>query len=196
LKVIDDLARKDMFSPGLLQLDYGQDMTQFETEEAVYWIDGGWRANNLTSELTDDQKSYVVYKTYPDIPNQKGTSGSTAAVAGTGYGMHAKLEGAEAEAAWDWIWFYSGPEGSKLRQGFGANPAYNLPVPEDMDVMVKKLVNFVAQTPAGYVIDAKMDAEGMNVLQPALQEMVLGKKTPQQVAEEYEAWVSANDSNR
>ena len=48
----------------------------------------------------------------------------------------------------------------------------------------------------GYVIDAKMDAEGMNVLHPGLQEMIFGEKTPQQVAEEYESWVAANDPAR
>jgi len=36
----------------------------------------------------------------------------------------------------------------------------------------------------------------MGVLQPALQEMILGAKTPQQVAEEYETWVAENDSAR
>jgi len=196
LKVIDELSKREMFSPGINQLDYGQALTQFETEEAVYYIDGGWRANNLVSELTDDQKPYMVLNTYPDIPNQKGTSGSTAAVAGTGYGMHSKLTGEKAEAAWNWIWFYSGPEGSKLRQGFGANPAYKLPTPADADPMIKKLVKFVGETPAGFVIDAVMDAEGMGVLHPAIQEMMLGKKTPQQVAQEYEAWVAANDTSR
>jgi raffinose/stachyose/melibiose transport system substrate-binding protein len=196
LKVIDELSKREMFSPGINQLDYGQALTQFETEEAVYYIDGGWRANNLVSELTVEQKPYMVLNTYPDIPEQKGTSGSTAAVAGTGYGMHAKLEGDRAEAAWKWIWFYSGPEGSRIRQGFGANPAYKLPTPPDADPMIKKLVEFVGETPAGFVIDAVMDAEGMGILHPALQEMMLGKKTPRQVAEEYEAWVAANDSSR
>jgi raffinose/stachyose/melibiose transport system substrate-binding protein len=196
LSVIDTLSKRQMFSPGINQADYGQALTDFVTEKAVYYIDGGWRVNNLVGELTDEQKGYVELKTFPDIPNQKGTSGSTASVAGTGYGMHSKLQGEKADAAWAWIWYYSGPVGSAIRQGHGANPAYKLPTPGNLDVMVKKLIKFVADTPAGYVIDAKMDAEGMGVLHPAIQEMILGKRTPQQVAQEYEAWVAANDSNR
>ena len=196
LQVILDLAENDMFSPGINQLDYGQALTQFVNEEAVYYIDGGWRVNDLVGELTDEQKQYVELMTYPEIPNQKGSAGSTAAVAGTGFGMNAALDGAEAEAAWTWIWYYSGPIGSAIRQGMGANPAYILPTPPTLDVMVKKLIKFVAETPVGYVIDAKMDAEGMNVLHPGLQEMIFGEKTPQQVAEEYESWVAANDPAR
>ncbi len=196
LSVIDTLAKNEMFMPGINQADYGADMTEFVNERAVYWIDGGWRINNLVGELTDEQKQYVSMMTFPEIPNQKGMSGSTAAVAGTGYGMNVNLEGEKAEAAWNWIWFYSGPVGSKIRQKNGALTAYNLPPNEDLDIMVKKLNKFVAETPAGYVIDAKMDAEGMGVLHPAIQEMILGAKTPEQVAQEYEAWVAANDSNR
>ena len=36
----------------------------------------------------------------------------------------------------------------------------------------------------------------MKVLHPALQEMMFGKKSPKQVAEEYEGWVKAHDTNR
>jgi len=36
----------------------------------------------------------------------------------------------------------------------------------------------------------------MGILHPAIQEMMFGNKTPQQVADEYEAWVAANDSSR
>jgi len=58
------------------------------------------------------------------------------------------------------------------------------------------LADFIANTPAGYVIDSKLDAEGMAVLHAGLQEMLMGTKTPAQVAKEYETWVAANDSNR
>ena len=196
LSVIDTLAKNEMFSPGINQADYGVAMTDFVNERAVYAIDGGWRVNLLVGELTDEQKAYVKLNTLPDIPNQKGQSGSTAMVAGTGYGMNANLEGEKAEAAWTWIWFYSGPEGSKIRQKQGAMTAYNLPVSDDMDVLIKRLNEFVAGTPSGYVIDAVMDAEGMAGLHAGLQEMILGKKTPEQVAQEYEAWVAENDSAR
>jgi raffinose/stachyose/melibiose transport system substrate-binding protein len=196
LNIIKILSDEEMFSPGINQADYGQAMNAFVNEEAVYFIDGGWRANNLVTELTDAQKQYISFRTMPDIPNQKGVRGSTSAVAGTGFGMNAKLSAAKADQAWKWIWFYSGPVGSKIRQGFGALPAYNLPVPGDADPMVKALADFIANTPMTYVLDAVLDAEGMGVFNPGLQEMMMGSKTPQQVADQYEAWVAANDTSR
>lgn len=196
LTVIQTLAENDMFMPGVNQADYGAGLTEFVNERAVYHIDGGWRINDMVGELTEEQKPYISLNTFPEIPNQKGQAGSTAMVAGTGYGMNVNLEGDKAEAAWRWIWFYSGPVGSKIRQKNGAMTAYNLPANDDLDILIKALADFIATTPSGYVIDAKMDAEGMAVLHAGLQEMILGAKTPEEVAQDYEAWVAANDSNR
>ncbi len=196
LAVIDTLSKSNMFSPGINQASYGVALTDFVNEKAVYMIDGGWRVNALVGELKPEQKQYVELMTFPDVPNMKGTPGSTASVAGTGFGMRADLTGAKADAAWKWIWFYSGPIGSAIRQGFGANPAYILPPRGDLDPLIKKLMAFVNMTPGGYVVDSVMDADGMGVLHPLLQEMLFGRKTPQQVGDEYEAWVKANDTGR
>ena len=97
---------------------------------AVYFIDGGWTVNNMVGELTDEQKTYVSLESFPDIANQKGKSMSVSATAGQGFGMNANLTDEEAAAAWKWIWFYSGPEGSAIRQQYGRLPAYNLAEPE------------------------------------------------------------------
>lgn len=196
LRVIEALAENDMFSPGVNTAQYGEALTAFVNEEAVFFIDGGWRVNNLVTELTAEQKDYVSLNVFPELPVTRGKSGSTSMVAGTGYGMNADLEGAEAEAAWAWIWFYSGPEGSRIRQAEGAVPAYKLPVPDDLDPMVAKLTEFVGDTPAGYVVDAKMSQEAMGELQPMLQELIFGSLSPEDVGEQFESWVAANEPAR
>lgn len=196
LDVVKKLSDAQMFTPGVNQADYGSELSDFVAERAVYMIDGGWRCNNLTTELTADQKSYVSLRTIPDIPGQKGRSGSTASTPGTGFGMKASIAPEKEEAAWKWIWFYSGPEGSKIRQARGAVPAYKLEAAGGRDAMVVKLDEFMNKAPAGYVMDAKLDGAGMGVLQTGLQAMMMGKKSPADVAAEYEAWVAANDSNR
>lgn len=193
LKVIETLAENDMFSAGINTLSYGSALTEFVTGNAVYYIDGGWRVNNLNGELPEEMVPYVSLNVFPEVPMENGQAGSTAAVAGTGHGMNAKLSGAKADAAWTWIWFYSGPVGSAIRQGFGALPAYKIPMSSDADPLTVKLSEFVNNTPSGFVIDAVMEAEGMGVLHPALQELIFGKKSPEQVAAEYEKWVEANE---
>jgi len=196
LTVIKELYDNQMFTPGINQAAYGQETTDFVNEKAVYLIDGGWRVNNFVSEFTEEQKKYISLKTYPKVKNQKGQDNSTAAVAGTGFGMNAKLTGAEADAAWEWIWFFGGPEGAKIRQETGAVPAVKVQSDLKMDIMVEKLNKFIEVTPTAYVLDSVLDAEGMGVLQTGLQEMMLGVKTPEDVAREYEDWVAKNDSGR
>jgi raffinose/stachyose/melibiose transport system substrate-binding protein len=69
-------------------------------------------------------------------------------------------------------------------------------VPEDADPMVKKLSSFINNTPSGYVLDARLSQEAMGTLQPAIQEMILGNKSPQNVAQEFEQWIQENEDSR
>ena len=185
-----------MFSPGINQAPYGNALSDFENGKAAYLIDGGWRVQSLVEELPEALVPYVTLEAFPDIPNQVGQSQSTAVVAGTGFGMNANLEGTKADAAWDWIWFYSGEEGANIRVGHGMIPSYINADMGSQHPLLAKLVDFLNTKPAGYVIDAVVDGEGMGVLHPGIQEMMFGNKTPQAVADEFEAWVAANDSTR
>ena len=196
LEIIQILSEEDMLTPGVNQAEYGQALTDFVNERAVYFVDGGWRTSNLASELTADQQQYVSYNVFPRLPNERGQALSTAIVAGTGFGMNANLEGAKADAAWEWIYFFSGPEGSRIKAAQGWLPATIDAIDDDAPLMTQKLANFLAVTPGGYVVDAVMDAEGMGVLHPDIQEMMFGVLTPAQVGENFERWVAANDSGR
>jgi len=196
LRVIEALSDYDMFSPGINQADYGIALNAFASGKAVYLIDGGWRTNELVKLMPADAYQYVEYNVFPALPTDEVMSGSSAIIAGTGYGMNAKLSGEQADAAWKWIYFFAGPEGSTIKAGQGWLPAVKIDFPPNFPPMLSNLVNFLNATPGGYVIDGVMDAEGMGILHPAIQEMMFGNKTPQQVADEYEAWVAANDSSR
>ncbi len=196
VKVIKQLSDNDMFSPGINQAEYGRALTDFVTGKAVYFIDGGWRTSNLVGELSPDQYDDIEFHVFPTLPNEKGAAGSTATVAGTGFGMNAKLEGAKADAAWEWIWFFSGPEGSKIKQEQGWLPAYILPSNEDAPLLNRKLADFLAETPGGYVLDAVLSGESMGVLHPDLQEMMFGNISAQDVGDRYEKWIAANEETR
>ncbi len=199
LDVVKQLSDGQMFDPGINQMEYQAASQMFAAEKAVYYIDGGWKVNELLQTMTDAQKEAITLETFPDIAGQKGKSGSTSLVPGTGLGMNAALKGEKAEAAWKLIYFYAGPGGAEIRMDNGALPAYKVDVKKlakPVDPLVAKLQKFLGEKPYGWVIDSKMDGAGMQVLHPAIQEMMFGKKTPKQVAEEYEAWVKANDTNR
>ena len=198
LNVIKTLADKKVFIDGVSQLDRPSALQQFVQEKAVYFLEGDWAITDFTKTLSAEQKEYVSLNVFPEIPNQKGQAGSQSGVPGTGYAMNANLDKAKAEAAWKWIWFQSGPAGSEIRiTNEGIVPAYKLPTPANVDPLLKKLLTFLADHPMTYVLDDKMDAEGMmNVINPGLQELTMGAISPEDLAKKYEAWAAANDSNR
>ncbi|MFA7128464.1 MAG: carbohydrate ABC transporter substrate-binding protein, partial [Sphaerochaeta sp.] len=90
-------------------------------------------------------------------------------------------------------WFYSGPEGSAIRQRFGRLPAYNLSEPSDADPMIKKLISFAGNVPMGYVMDSVLGAEPIGTFNINLQNMMFGTMSPKQVAQELETMVEAID---
>ena len=196
LAVINEMSEKDMFSPGINQADYGEALDAFSAGEAVYLIDGGWRTNELVKLMPEDAYTYVEYNVFPALSNEGGIKASSAIIAGTGIGMNAKLDGAKAEAAWEWIYYFAGPVGSTIKAGQGWLPAVKIDLPSDIPPLLASLSTFLNSTPGGYVIDGVMDAEGMGILHPAIQEMMFGNKTPAQAAADYENWVASNDSSR
>lgn len=193
LEIIKDMSDRGLFSPGTNQLAYGQGLDEFINERSVYFIDGSWTVNNMVGELTAEQKTYVSLESFPDVPDQKGNSQSTSATAGQGFGMNAKLTGERAEAAWKWIWFYSGPEGSAIRQKFGRLPAYNLDEPADADPMIKKLIAYAGRVPMGYVMDSVIGAEAIGEFNINLQNMMFGTMSPQNVADALESKIATID---
>ena len=92
----------------------------------------------------------------------------------------------------------SGKEACEILTKYGTTTTYKLDLSKfDIDQLTKQYINLINNQSMGYVIDAKMDSEGVNsLLNPGIQAVMIGQKTPAQLANEYEAWVSANDSHR
>ena len=196
LKIIDELQKEKMFSPGINQLAHSLALEEFVQGKALYLIDSAWRVPVMKGAMTEEQLETTDMKVYPAVPGETFPNSSVVTL-GEGVGMSAKLEGAKADAAWEFMYFDTGAIGSDMKMKSNTVTTYNLDMTKyDLDPLTTKYIKFIEETPMGYVIDAKMDAEGMGVLNPAIQEMLLGNKTPEEVANEYEAWVAENDSNR
>jgi raffinose/stachyose/melibiose transport system substrate-binding protein len=194
---IQTLADSKMFSTGMNQLTYSQGFEEFMQGKAVYTVNGGWRVPTITQMKSAAEQADIAMISWPEVKGQVSAKGSTIATPGNGFGMNAKLEGNQAAAAWAFIEFFSGEGGSKIGMGHGQLPAYKLDFSSyDLSPITRAYLKFIDGRAMGYIVDAKMDGEGMSILNPGMQEMTMGKKTPKQVAEEYEAWVAANDSSR
>jgi raffinose/stachyose/melibiose transport system substrate-binding protein len=197
LAVIKRLVDTQTFPAGVNQLEGPEGWGDFVQGKSVYLLDAGWRISALKSAATpEDYASYQAIA-FPALTGEV-TRGSSAATLGEALGMSAKLTGAKADAAWKFLSFIYGQEGCEILMQYGTVPTYKLDYSKfDVDSLNRQYIELTNNQSMGYVIDAVMDGEGVNnILNPGIQAVMIGNKTPSQLASEYEAWVAANDSNR
>lgn len=197
LGVIKRMVDEKLFPAGVNQLEGPQAWGEFVQGKAVYLLDAGWRVAALKKAATPEDYAQYAAMAFPAVPGEV-VKGSSAATLGEALGMNAKLTGAKADAAWKFLSFIYGEEGSDILMKYGTVPTYKLDYSKyDIDSLNKQYIALINSQSMGYVIDAKMDSEGVNnLLNPGIQAVMLGAKTPAQLAGEYETWVAANDSHR
>lgn len=197
LEFVSEMVEKNVFSPGVNQMSNTEADQEFYQQKSAYLIDAGWRTSAMVTTLPQEQQDAIKMIVFPALPGEV-SSNSSAAVMSEGFGINSKLSGTqEGQAAFDFIAFYTGKEGSEIRLGTGEIPTFKLDYSgKDMPGLQMAYVKFQQDHPMGYVIDAKMDGEGMGLLNPDIQAMMFGNITAAEVAERYEAWVVENDSNR
>jgi raffinose/stachyose/melibiose transport system substrate-binding protein len=197
LTVIKRMVDTQLFPAGVNQLEGPEAWGAFVQGSAVYLLDAGWRVSALKSAATPEDFAQYQVMAFPAVPGET-VRGSSAATLGEALAMNAKLTGAKADAAWKFLSFIYGQEGSDILMRYGSVPTYKLDYRTyDIDTLNRQYIDLINSQSMGYVIDAIMDGEGVNnLLNPGIQAVMMGAKTPAQLAAEYEAWVAANDSNR
>jgi raffinose/stachyose/melibiose transport system substrate-binding protein len=196
LAVVKRLVDTQTFPAGVNQIG-SEALDNFIQGKSVYLLDAGWRVPALKAAATpEDYAAYEVIA-FPAVAGEV-TRGSSAATLGEALGMSAKLSGDKADAAWKFLSFIYGQEGLEILMEYGTVPTYKLDYSAfDIDSLNRQYIELINNQSMGYVIDAVMDGEGVNnILNPGIQAVMIGDKTPAQLAAEYEAWVAANDSNR
>jgi raffinose/stachyose/melibiose transport system substrate-binding protein len=197
IAVIKRMMDTKLLPAGTNQLTGMDAISAFAQNKAVYLLQSGWSQSSLKGAASKEDYDQYQVIAFPEIAGEV-THGSSAATLGEALAMNAKLEGVKADAAWKFLSFIYGQEGMDLMMKYGNVVTYKLDLSKyDVDNVNRQYINLINNQSMGYVIDAKMDGEGVNnILNPGIQAVMLGDKTPQALAVEYEAWVAASDSNR
>jgi len=191
---------KQLFTDGVIswtniQQPYGDGPGLFATGKAAFFIDGDWRVGAyLTDKATGKalidpavQATDFALLQFPTIPGEK-FAGAAPGIAGTGLAIASSVaSGSDVEkAAVRLLKYYYGAEVQTLNYETGAYiPARMGITSEKVEPMVGLMAawkNTIAK-PA-YVFDGVFAPEVVNVLNPGLQAIGLGAKTPAQVAAE------------
>jgi len=195
LAFIRTLYTDGVLAPSSLGMDYGDGPGLFATNKGAYYIDGDWRVGAFITDASTGQALIPVNRqnnfritVFPDIEGAK-LNKSTSVILGTGWGMSAAIPAGSAreDAAWRLIKWLTGQEVQALGVEHGA---YSTPTRTDVDVSKLKLEPLLRAagnlgkefTTGTCVIDGVFHSDVFNPLNDGLQEIGLGRKTPQQVA--------------
>jgi raffinose/stachyose/melibiose transport system substrate-binding protein len=208
LAFIKTLYADGVLSQATLSTDYGSVIGQFGTNRGAYLIDGDWRVGAFITDkstgqavIAPDRQENIQITVFPDIAGAK-LNGSTSGILGTGWGINAGVESGSAKekAAWEIVKWLSGKEIQTwlLETGGIATPTVTtIDIASlDLEPMQKAISSLGSQysvtTP---VIDGVFHSDVFNPLNDGLQELGLGSKTPERVAQDvqdaYDKWKRA-----
>jgi raffinose/stachyose/melibiose transport system substrate-binding protein len=209
LQFIKTIYDDGVINPAIsLSAAYGDGIGKFANGQGAYFIDGDWRTGAFITDSSTGQAVIPVSRqpnfqitVFPDIAGAK-INKSTSTTLGTGYGISAAVPAGSAkeEAAWRLIKWLAGTEVQTYQMRTGGISA---PVVNNVDtskLSLEPLQVAIGNLPSQYttgtaVFDAALDASIANVVNIGLQEIGLGSKTPQRVAQEvqaaYDAWKAA-----
>jgi len=206
LNFVRSLYTDGVLAPSSLGISYGDGPGLFATNRGAYYIDGDWRAGAFITDKSTGQalipvsrQNNIRISVFPEIAGAKIPGRSSSAVLGTGWAMSAAIpSGSEKEeAAWRLIKWLVGRE---VQTRGVSNSAYATPTRTDIDysaLALEPIQVAAANSAKEYdlatvVIDAVFHSDVFNVINDGLQEIGLGTRTPQQVAEAtqraFETW--------
>jgi raffinose/stachyose/melibiose transport system substrate-binding protein len=208
LAFVKTLYDDGVLSQATLATDYGSVLGQFGTNKAAYLIDGDWRVGAFITDkstgravISPERQQNIEISVFPAIEGAK-INRTTSGILGTGWGINAKIpEGsAREEAAWRLVKWLSGKELQTwmLEVGDIATPSAN-----DIDIgsltlepMQKAISNIDQEYDVSTsVIDGVFHSDVYTPINDGLQELGLGTRTPEQIAQStqqaFENWKAA-----
>ncbi len=199
LEMIQTMYQDGVLPPTSIQTDYGTVASNFLSGKAAFLLDGDWRAGIFVDAETKEDLPIVddlAMMSFPAVPGEKANmAGSSSVVQAVGYGMTkaALRDPAVTEAAANFMKYMGGVEQSTQRfNSFGQIPAIKMDLPTDASESTKMRAAHVNSVPAiSNVVDNFVGGTPNNKLNENLQKLGLGTVTPQQVADQLEKDIRA-----
>jgi raffinose/stachyose/melibiose transport system substrate-binding protein len=209
LRFIDTLYKDGALLQTSLGTSYGDVLGRFATNQGAYFIDGDWRVGAFITDTSTGEalispadQANIKITVFPDIPGAR-INRTTSGVIGVGFGMSAAIPAGSVkeEAAWKLVKWTISKEVTTHRVNVGAVAT---PPRTDIDVsslslepMQQAIMNLGSQYDTSTaVVDAIFHSDVFNPLNNGLQEIGMGTKTPEEVADAvqkaFDTWKASN----
>lgn len=183
---------KTMVDDGVLStdaaiIDVGTAITKFNNGEYLFYMGGQWDAGSVSVALQETMDMVA----FPAIPGAKGYETSVAAAVSPGYGLTKSGEAKGlSEVAMRFINYYNSKAEveQRLRDGgISGSVLANHNLPSDLPRIAELKGALAAEAVVTQVLDAYVVGDPISILSTGAQEIILGTKTPQQIADAMEA---------
>lgn len=186
LEMVSKLYNDKVLPEESVATDYGTALSLFINNEAVYMIDGGWRAGGFEADFA----SKVKWIAFPAIPGEKFSNTINGGVT-PGYAITKPVteDPAKLEAAKKLLNYITGEYANKIRAEItGTLPSYKVSGKIKYKAGAEAQGDFLTNAS---IVTLSMDniitGDPITITSTGLQELALGLKTPDQLALEIEA---------
>ncbi|WP_226782393.1 ABC transporter substrate-binding protein [Oceaniglobus trochenteri] len=176
------------FNEDANSLDNKQQRDAYLNGDAAMFVEGSWALPGILDSGNQSLIDATGIALWPSIKGKDENASLVTGGAGWSYALAARLEGAEREAAIELLKELSAVDYSRSRMEIGLLPAQNMAGVAD-DIEVQPLfAEFVSNVGDGTwqvvpIIPTNMPRSLLDVSGEALQDLMVGNKTPQEVAE-------------
>ena len=194
LEFVQTMYKDGVIGRDTIQISYGEAPAIFAEGKAAFFIDGDWRQNAFLTDpssgkaLIDPKRQQTDFEFYnfPAIPGEK-HPGVGSAVLGCGYGISASIPaGSDKEkAAVRFLRYLYSVDVQRQYLELGRYITSRKDVKSDkLEPFTLKMAEYHDSVPKTcYVLDGALDTSIYTPLNLGLQQIGLGTKTPQEVAQ-------------
>jgi raffinose/stachyose/melibiose transport system substrate-binding protein len=202
LEFVQTMYKDGVIGRDTIQISYGEAPALFAEGKAAFFIDGDWRQNAFLTDpssgkaLIDPKRQQTDFEFYnfPAIPGEK-HPGVGSAVLGCGYGISASIPaGSDKEkAAVRLLKYLYSVDVQRQYLELGRYITSRKDVKSDkLEPFTLKMAEYHDSVPKTcYVLDGALDTSIYTPLNLGLQQIGLGTKTPQEVAQSIQVAVDA-----
>jgi len=191
LEIIVDLTKMGAFNSDVITIDNVQMRDYFYRGEAAMAVEGSWMLPDIIKRAPESLKQNLEMGLFPPIPGGKGNPNVMSGVSGTGIVINKKASPEQKEAIKKLILHVSNNEAQLLFAKYGIPvSSKNITIdPKTVDPVYLKIVDLIAKHPLVTVYDSALNSEQTEIINNGLQALMVGAKTPEQVAAELQAAV-------
>lgn len=189
LAALEELAAVGAFNPDMNSIDANQQKSLYYNKDAAMFIEGHWAINSIMEQAPEDIIENTMIDIIPAVPEGKGEQRATSSGSGMGYQIHPDLEGAEKEAAVEFVKTVTGEEYSTHLIERNGTPVYKTSDYDTSKISRLKndymeLTNNVKFTP---VYDLHLQPSLIEVMNTGMQELLIQVITPEELAARIQA---------